>query len=637
LKRVKKLMLGLVFITVLGEVGLRAWHWHLGNTGSLYDAIEQGPRRFKMHPSSAILVPERYGDIRYRFNREGYRDIDHDDRDGRRRMVWLGDSVSFGLGVDQDRTFVARLQKALAPSWDVIDLAIFAYHTGNELDALREDGLKHHPALVVVQFYMNDFSIRAPAGAGQAPPPALGLGDRLVALKNRLAYKSALYLRLQQVALRTTYALFHDLRRSRFPETLNDGEPRSQVRYLSETPDDSRIAAFNALREIQRLARGAGARLFVVLSPDEMQLFTARFDLVDERVRRFCAAQGIDFYDPLPQLRATPGRTKLYHDGVHYSPSGHALLARLILEEMTRRGLLSEPGQPAPGLGAGQVQGAAPAGRQGANRGGQQALGPGGQGSIPGEERTYRADEMEGDHAFTHRLAIRGEGDLEGIQEAAAALPAQEGPGRLLDPDGREAEFRPRQVPFEEVRIVGRRAVHHDAAVDLPREPQPPVSQEMPGAHRVGVLPIAHEHGAHGSVEPEEAAERAQEEDVRVAVGQLLAGEEHGVDQLQGQGVIPPVRPQGRAAGEQAGGAVVRLLARDQGCGTQLGVQPITVLLGEGAIVVQPQGQGLHRMAHQASQADEGGLELAVAEQARHPAALDRYGHGEDSSRPEAP
>jgi lysophospholipase L1-like esterase len=637
LKRSRKALLGLVLLALLGEAGVRAWHWRLGETGSLYDAIEQGPRRFKMRPSSSILVPERYGDIRYRFNQEGYRDVDHDLGDSRRRLVWLGDSVSFGLGVEQDRTFIARLQKALAPSWDLVSLAIFAYHTGNELEALREDGLKYRPALVAVQFYMNDFSIHTAPAAGEAPRVSPGLGDRLVALKNRLIYKSALYLRLQQAAMRTSYALLHDLRRTRFSDSLNDDEPRSEVRYLAATPDDGRVAAFNALREIQRITEGSGARLLVVLSPDETQLFTDRFDQINERVRRFCAAQGIELLDPLPQLRAAPNRTELFHDGVHYSPAGHALLARLILTDMTQRGLLSEARQPAPDFGEGHVQGAALPGGSRADLDGRQAFFPGGQGYVPGEQRAHGADEVESGDAVAHRLVRLREGDLKRIEEPAAGLPAHQSPGRLLDPHGREEEFRPRKVPFEEVRIPGVRAVDHDAAVDSPGQPQPAVGQQVPGAHRVGVLPVAHEHGALGAGKPEEATEGAQEEDVRVAVSELLASEEHGIDQLQGKRMIPPVHPQGRAAGEEAGDTVVRFLARDQVNAHQPGFQPLTVQPSEGAVVVQPQGQRLRREAQQATQADEGGLELAMAEQARHPAALTRYGHGGDSSRLEVP
>ena len=80
-------------------------------------------------------------------------------------------------------------------------------------------------------------------------------------------------------------------------------------------------------------------RLLVLLSPDEVQLFTARFDAINARFGAFCGREGIDLFDPLPALRASADRAHLFNDGVHYSRQGHALLARLLAADLARRGL----------------------------------------------------------------------------------------------------------------------------------------------------------------------------------------------------------------------------------------------------------------------------------------------------------
>jgi len=163
MRALPRLLALVVALAVAAELGLRAWDLFHVQTGSLYQFIVPRGARFKMKPDAAVLVPERYGDILYRFNHEGYRDTDHDPASPRRRIVWLGDSVSFGLGVAQDRTFVSRLQRQLderyGPVFEIVNLAIFAYDTRHELQTLAEDGVAHHPGLVIVQFYMNDLTL----------------------------------------------------------------------------------------------------------------------------------------------------------------------------------------------------------------------------------------------------------------------------------------------------------------------------------------------------------------------------------------------------------------------------------------------------------------------------------------------
>jgi lysophospholipase L1-like esterase len=344
LKRHAALRAGcLIFLAlaILGEAAARLWDRFHGPTGSLYDYVVTGENRFKLRPDTAFIVPERYGDIFYSFNGQGYRDADPLVGVKARRIVLLGDSVAFGLGVDQDRIFAEllerRLRKEIGEPWDVVNMAVFAYHTSNELTALKEDGLALRPELVVVQFLMNDFSIPASAG-GSAPPPPLG--DRLTAVKNRLVYRSALYRRLHQAGTGLAYLAVHDARRRWFTGTLNDTQPREQLAMLKRTPKDESIAAFRALAAIRDASRSVGADTLVLLMPDEVQLYSDRYDDINRRIAAFCRREGIALLDALPTLRASPAPRDLYLDGVHLTEAGHRLMAGLLFGELMRRGLI---------------------------------------------------------------------------------------------------------------------------------------------------------------------------------------------------------------------------------------------------------------------------------------------------------
>ncbi|HXU45880.1 MAG TPA: SGNH/GDSL hydrolase family protein [Thermoanaerobaculia bacterium] len=334
----------LLVACVGGEIAVRAVEHFRGPTGSLYSLIVPWKNRFKLLPHAQLIVPERYGDIEYRINRDGYRDEDRDPAVHRRRIVLLGDSVAFGLGVAQDRTFAAGLARELrqraSPPVELVNLAIFAYHSGNELDALREDGLRYAPEAVILQFYLNDLGTPPRAIRNGPPPPPPGLAARLISLKNRFLYDSALYRRLNQLASGLSFRLFHGLRRHRWPESLNADEPRGDLANLAAHPDDAAIPAFQAIREIRDLAVSHGARFLLVLSPDEVQLFTRAYDGINDRLHRFCRTAGIECVDLLAELRSRADKAELFYDGVHYSPLGHKIVARRLLEELARRGMI---------------------------------------------------------------------------------------------------------------------------------------------------------------------------------------------------------------------------------------------------------------------------------------------------------
>lgn len=352
-KKLARLALWIAILIPAGEILVRTVEHFLAPSGSLYSLIVPRPGgRFVLRPNADLTVPERYGDIRYRLNREGYRDADRvPNEKSTRRVLLLGDSVTFGLGVAQDRIYAALLGQELARRGggsieappEVINLAIFAYDSLDELAAFEEDGAKYRPDTVVLQFYLNDFAVRLKAartstGGTSAPAPSPTFGPRLIAVKNRVLFGSALYRRLNQAVAGLSYRLFHDLRRERYPETLSRDEIRADDAYLAEHPADATVPTFDAIARIRQAAEAKGARFLVFLSPDEVQLFDRTFDRVTERILRFCAAEGIACFDPLPAFRARSDKAQLFLDGVHYSTHGHAVVAGLLADELARRG-----------------------------------------------------------------------------------------------------------------------------------------------------------------------------------------------------------------------------------------------------------------------------------------------------------
>lgn len=79
---------------------------------------------------------------------------------GERRVLVLGDSFTWGIGVESNETFPAvlerELQSKLGPSVTVVNAGVPCYGTAQELAFYRTYGRELSPDLVVLAYYPND-------------------------------------------------------------------------------------------------------------------------------------------------------------------------------------------------------------------------------------------------------------------------------------------------------------------------------------------------------------------------------------------------------------------------------------------------------------------------------------------------
>lgn len=95
---------------------------------------------------------------RVRTNAAGFRGPEL--RDGTYRIAAIGDSVMFGWGVAEEETYLRLLERSLAAvraDVEVVNLAVPAYNTVQEVALLERHAAALRPAWVVVGFVGNDF------------------------------------------------------------------------------------------------------------------------------------------------------------------------------------------------------------------------------------------------------------------------------------------------------------------------------------------------------------------------------------------------------------------------------------------------------------------------------------------------
>jgi hypothetical protein len=352
--------LGLVLGLAGLELGLRIfWDGYYEKVPKAYVA-PHASRGWQNRPNARVDYGEPEFSIVVEHNAWGFRSppVTPEKPDGVFRVLSLGDSMTYGIGVQQDETFSAVLQ-SLDPRLEVINTGVNGYGTSQELLLLREDGLQFHPDLVLVAFFWNDvensylrdfpafkladgeliYPERGPEVDLAAPPPPP---------KRRVSY-----------ALRGSYAYRFLSDRLKVLRYI----AKDAVGMLDDGTDlraEDRPAAweleFALLREIDRLARENGARILIMVIPDQVQIepdasvvgFGPDDYDVQGRLQEFGEREGIAILDLAPALHAAyqqAGEPIYWKYDRHLKPPGQAAVARTICAEILRLGLLKESGQ----------------------------------------------------------------------------------------------------------------------------------------------------------------------------------------------------------------------------------------------------------------------------------------------------
>jgi hypothetical protein len=81
------------------------------------------------------------------------------------RVVGLGDSVTFGWGVDEDQTFLRATERIMndrfgpAPKFEVMNFGVPGYNTVMEVASFKNKAAEFSPDAVILQFTNNDYDL----------------------------------------------------------------------------------------------------------------------------------------------------------------------------------------------------------------------------------------------------------------------------------------------------------------------------------------------------------------------------------------------------------------------------------------------------------------------------------------------
>jgi len=262
------------------------------------------------------------------------------------RIVAVGDSVTFGFGVNDPDTFCAQTEALLRQNMrgvdlDVVNIAVPGFDTRQEVLLLRRSVAQLAPNLVLVGLYSNDIpdSLEDGTGGTTVATPRSASSQTL-----QMNAAPTSFWDIQLRKSRAVYTIGRAMKRfarkgewgmSRFTMELDILEGKNTPQL-----DEAWTRVARQFEELRGMAAEHGFSVGVVVLPPREQVVGlyphARYQ---DRVRSMVESMGFFMIDPLPALAASPmKKDRLYvpYDRNHPSGAGHRVIAQAIVDDLSR-------------------------------------------------------------------------------------------------------------------------------------------------------------------------------------------------------------------------------------------------------------------------------------------------------------
>lgn len=253
-------------------------------------------------------------------------------RPGRRRVVVLGDSFTFGEGVGDGETYAHRLQQRL-PDTEVVNLGVHGYGLDQILIRLREEVPRYHPDVVLLGFFGDD-AARCLLDFRDYAKPRFVLRDGRLDLRGSPvpAPRAAFW---REAARSHLYDL----------ATLGRARRRFEERRVTEGPP--LMAAL--LDQMRRDSEAEGARFAIadLPPPEEIALETA-VGPTEQPLLDYARGRPVIVCRTREPLHALWKGGAPFRLSGHYDAATHDALAGLIARCLSEGGLLPPPAAPVP-------------------------------------------------------------------------------------------------------------------------------------------------------------------------------------------------------------------------------------------------------------------------------------------------
>lgn len=256
-------------------------------------------------------------------NSFGLRDVQRPEGDECFKILALGDSFSYGVGVELDETYLSILEKMCnqADAFEcvsVIKAGVVGYSTFNEKKYLKKTGLTFNPQMVLVQFWWDDLGVDTLGYCVDTGFLTTGEKSHLVSFRLLLNRHLRSYAFLRSFATRK-------LKKSFFA-------PKSRAEDKKELMQKCAVS-LKEFRDIETLCRDNSIKCMFVLIPTKEMVYNQGNER--KKWQRLCAyldEQDLKYINCLWPLEKAfkNGERPFFEVDPHLTKSGHSALAQAL-------------------------------------------------------------------------------------------------------------------------------------------------------------------------------------------------------------------------------------------------------------------------------------------------------------------
>ena len=241
--------------------------------------------------------------VQIRINSLGMRGAEPDLKDtGKKRILFLGSSNTFGWGVPEENTMPALIQAKLQDRAVVLNGGIGNYNAARYTALFEKKFLGLHPDMVVINCFIRDAEPLEPGGGN-------------------------FFLRHSELAV----LLFHLAHQAAQPsggiENLAD-----HYRKIYQPDSPGFLEMQTAFARLEVLSRKHGFKVIFSVLPDVHQMNPYPFGFAHAAMREIAERYGWAFVDFTPALSQVPARELWAMPGdPHLNSKGHAIMAETLL------------------------------------------------------------------------------------------------------------------------------------------------------------------------------------------------------------------------------------------------------------------------------------------------------------------